>query len=109
MIWQVSTWAYALDQWLKAHLGRPYTIILASSLGAGIAAAAANLGRLFDKPVTPSITSVAALVGAGVIQVVLLINQLAQLHEYRQFARERRAARREAKAARKASRDADPS
>jgi hypothetical protein len=107
-MWQISARAFALDQWLKAHLGRPYTIILASSLGAGIAAAAANLGRLFEQPVTPSITSVVTLLGAGAIQVVLLINQLAQLHEYRQFARERRAARREVKAARKAARDGAP-
>jgi hypothetical protein len=107
-MWQFSAWAYELDQWLKAHLGRPYTIILASSLGAGIAAAGANLGQLFSKPVTPSIASVATLLGAGLVQVALLINQLAQLHEYRQFARERRAARREARAARKAARGGDP-
>ena len=108
-MWQLGAWAYALDQWLKAHLGRPYTIVLASSLGAGIAAAAANLGRLFEQPVTPSITSVATLAGAGVIQVALLINQLSQLYEYRQSVRERRAARREAKAARKSAQNGDPS
>jgi len=105
---QFSAWAYALDQWLKAHLGRPYTIILGSSLVAGIGATAGNLGRLFDQPVTPSIDSVVALLGAGLVQVVLLVNQLAQLHEYRQVVRERRAARREQKAARKAARGGDP-
>jgi hypothetical protein len=107
-MWKLSARAYEFDQWLKARLGPPYTTILASSLGMGIVAAATNLGQLFSKPVTPSIASVATLLGAGVIQVVLLINQLAQLHEYRQFARERRAARREARAARKAARGGGP-
>ena len=32
MLWQISAWAFALDQWLKEHIGRPYTIILGSSL-----------------------------------------------------------------------------
>jgi hypothetical protein len=106
-MWRISAWAYALDQWLKARLGPPYTTILASSLGMGIVAAAAKLGQLFSKPVTPSIAAVAALLGAGALQVVLLINQLAQLHEYRQLVRERRAARREARAARRAAREAE--
>jgi len=102
---QLSARAYALDQWLKAHIGRPYTIILGVSLAAGIAATAGNLTQLLGRSVVPSIPTVAGLLATGVVQAALLINQLAQLHEYRRYVRERRAVRREQQAARKAVRN----
>jgi hypothetical protein len=98
----ITTGAYELDRWLKTRVGRLYTIVLASSLGMGIAASASvivsALGTGF-----PAKGGLAAL-GAAAVQTVLLVNQLAQLHEYRQMAGERRAARR----ARKAQRRAQP-
>jgi len=80
--------AWTLDQWLKTKVGRPYTILLTIALVAGMAAniRAAVLqvrsgGNL-------------AVIGATIaVYAILLVNQLAQLHEYRQAVHARRAAR----------------
>ena len=93
--------AYEIDQWLKAHVGRLYTTILASSLGMGIVASFGVVAHAFGANVSTKAGLVA--LGAAAVQAALLVNQLAQLHEYRQQARERRAARRERKAQKRAS------
>ena len=91
MLSELMTAIWRLDQWLKAHLGRLYNTILASSLGMGIVASVDTLQKALGS--TAGVASVAFTVA---IQTALLINQLSQLHEYRQAGRERRAARRAA-------------
>ena len=103
MIGRILEWAFQFDAWLKQHIGRPYTIILGISLGIGISANASALEKVFENPAPPSADSLIGLIGAALVQTALLINQLAQLHEYRQYARQRRAERKELKAARKAA------
>ena len=81
--------AHWLDAWLKEHLGRIYNAILGLGLGLGISAAintfAKELGQGADAW---------KLGGLIAFQAVLLLNQLAQLRDFRQEARARRAARR---------------
>ena len=84
------TGAWRLDQWLKHKVGRPYTMLLMAALVAGISAnvraveqEARNTGNLI-------------VIGFTVaLDLVLLVNQLAQLHEYRQARRARKAAARD--------------
>ncbi|HUO12250.1 MAG TPA: hypothetical protein VMU37_05785, partial [Caulobacteraceae bacterium] len=92
---------FALDQWLKEHIGRPYTIILGSSLATGIVVTAQNLTHLLSGPNKPSLANLGVILGTGLVQVALLINQLAQFHEFRQYVRDQRAARKAGRAARK--------
>ena len=61
----------------------------------GIIATLRNLEQAVGGAGGVSTANVTALAGAVVVQVALLINQLAQLHEFRQAVRERRVARRE--------------
>jgi hypothetical protein len=84
----VATAAWTIDQWLKEHLGRPYTIILAIGL---VAAISANVEGIETKVQHGG--SLIAVALNVVVDAVLLVNQLAQLHEYRSAVRERRAAR----------------
>ena len=78
MLSLITSGAYDLDQWLKAHVGRVYTIVLASSLGMGIAASTTVIVRALGHGF-PTKEGLAAL-GAAAVQAVLLVNQLAQLH-----------------------------
>lgn len=80
--------AYAADQLLKTHLGSPYRIVLAIGLVASLSQSVASLQKALG-----STTNLALLAGSVVFQVLLLINQLAQVHTWRQDRRERRAAR----------------
>ncbi len=96
MLNTISTAAYELDKWLKMRVGQLYTQILGAGLVLGIIASAHNLTQAFA-----STTDIAGSLASGAFQVALLINQLAQLHEYRSARRERRAARRARKAAAK--------
>ncbi len=93
MLTTIGEAAWRLDEWLKARVGRLYTWILASSLVAGIVASGTNISHALSS------RSLAVEAATVVVQVALLVNQLAQLHGYRQAARERRAARKAAKAA----------
>jgi len=93
----ITSGAYELDKWLKEHFGRPYTILLGASLILGILAAGRNIEHNFG-----STTDVAGSLFSVAVQIVLLINQLGQLHEYRQVIRGRREARKARKAERKA-------
>jgi hypothetical protein len=101
MLTSVSTLAWTIDQWLKEHLGRPYTIILTVGL---VAAISANIQGIEAK-----IEHGGGFIGVAlnvVVDAILLVNQLAQLHEYRQERRAKREARKQSKAARKTERDA---
>jgi len=85
--------AYRLDAWLKERVGRPYTAILGVGLTLSIAATTQNLSDAIEHGRSPVV-----LAGTVVFEVALLINQLAQFHEYREHVRaRRRKARAEAK------------
>ena len=105
MVGRILEWAFQFDAWLKQHIGRPYTIVLGISLGIGISANVRSLEQMIESPAPPSADRLVALVGTALVQMALLINQLAQLHEYRQYVRQRRAERKELKAARQAAKD----
>jgi len=81
----VSGMAYLVDQFLRDHLGRPYRLILAAGLVVSIVGALNNLEKAFG-----SAQNVAEGVVIVIFQAALLLNQLAQVHEWR---RERRARR----------------
>lgn len=88
---QASHW---LDAWLREHLGRPYLAILGVGLVFGIIATFGELGH--------EISSGASILKLGFLiafQVALLINQLAQFHDYREERRQRREAKRAAASA----------
>ncbi len=84
--------AWKLDEWLKHRIGRPYTILLTVALVAGMSA---NI-RAAVVEVENGRNLIVVTVTIAVY-AVLLINQLAQLHEYRQASRARREERRAAK------------
>ena len=86
--------AWRLDQWLKDKVGRLYTLVLMFALVAGISANARALVQ--DVRSAGNIVVIALTVA---LYLILLINQLAQLHEYRQAARERRDARKQGRKA----------
>src|SRR5258708_17483848 len=73
---------------LKLHLARPYTAILTAGLVTSIAATIRGLQH------TIASTAGMVVIGTVAFQVVLLINQLSQFHEYREANRIRRDARR---------------
>ena len=81
--------AHWLDAWLKQHLGRVYNVVLGLGLGLGISAAVNALTKEIGQGA--SVWKLAALI---VFQALLLLNQLAQLRDFRQDIRARRAARR---------------
>ena len=90
-------WAYELDAWLKQRLGRPYTAILGVGLTLGIIATVKSLKVAIETGHNPYV-----LAGTVVFEAALLINQLAQFHEYRQHVRARRRAKSDAKRSPKA-------
>jgi hypothetical protein len=89
MVRELISGAWRLDQWLKAKIGRPYTILLTAALIAGISAnvraVEAEIGHAGNMTV---------IVLTVVFDAILLINQLAQLHEYREVRRAKRADKR---------------
>jgi hypothetical protein len=92
MIREIAEGAYRLDHWLKLRIGRLYTTVLSIGLVGGIIASARTLFHTVGSP-----QNLAALAVTVVFQVALLINQLGQLHEYREAIRARREARRRAR------------
>jgi hypothetical protein len=80
--------AHWLDAWLKQHLGRIYNVILGLGLGLGISAAINSLSKEIGAGV--GAWKLAGLIG---FQAILLLNQLAQLREFREGVRARRAGR----------------
>jgi hypothetical protein len=81
--------AHWLDAWLKEHLGRIYNVVLGLGLGLGISAEVNSLTKELGQGA--SVWKLAGLIG---FQALLLLNQLAQLRDFRQDVRQRRAARR---------------
>jgi hypothetical protein len=92
MIRTLGVWAHWLDRWLKTHVGRPYTIVLVIGLVGSITASIKAITTEFA-----STGNIAVAAGTIAMDIILLVNQLAQFHEYREFSRERRAARKAAK------------
>ncbi len=80
--------AHWLDAWLKARLGRVYNTVLGLGLGLGIGALITNLQKELGAGV--DMWKVAGLIA---FQLVLLLNQLAQLRDFREERRRRRAVR----------------
>jgi hypothetical protein len=74
-----------LDQWMKEHVGRTYTVILTIGLVASISANVQGIETKLQHP--GNLVTIALTVA---VDVVLLVNQLAQLHEYRQARRARK-------------------
>ncbi len=71
--------AHWLDAWLRLHLGRAYTGVLGAGLVLGIIASVNGLSHTVG-----SRTNILKVLGIVMFQVALLINQLAQFHDYRQ-------------------------
>jgi predicted nuclease of restriction endonuclease-like RecB superfamily len=82
MITLLFSGAYQLDVWLHQHVGRFYAAILGWGLVFSIFGAVSNLSQTVKSGA--SLLKIAALV---VLQLALLINQLAQLYERRQARR----------------------
>jgi hypothetical protein len=80
--------AWRLDQWMKAHVGRTYTVILTVGL---VASVSANV-RQVEAAVSHA-GNLAVIALTVVLDLILIVNQVAQLHEYRQARRERKAER----------------
>ena len=89
MFGTVSDAAWRLDQWMKEHVGRTYTIVLAIGL---IASISANVRGIETKLQHPG--NLVTIVLTVAVDIVLLVNQLAQLHEYRQARHARKASAR---------------
>jgi hypothetical protein len=80
--------AYWVDRRLRDQFGLPYRGLLSVGLMIGISSSVNTLARAF------STTNALASIATVVFEVALLINQLAQIHEFRQERRARRRARR---------------
>ena len=91
MLGLVLDGAHWLDHWLKEHLGRLYNLILGVGLGLGISAAV----DLLQKELAQGVRAW-KIAGLIAFQLLLLLNQLAQLREFREDVRARRAERRAA-------------
>ncbi|MBS0412166.1 MAG: hypothetical protein JSR86_19755 [Proteobacteria bacterium] len=85
MIETVLKASSALDAWLREHLGRPYLAALGVGLVLGIIA---TVQQLVEDIGSDSVLKLSLFV---VFQAALLVNQLAQFHDYRQERRQRRA------------------
>ncbi len=89
MIETVGRIAVLIDAWLREHVGRAYSGILGVGLVLGLIATFSELGKELGSGV-----SVLKIAGLVAFQAVLLINQLAQFHDYRTQRKQRRAERR---------------
>lgn len=87
MIETVLKASSALDAWLREHLGRPYLAALGVGLVLGIIA---TVRDLVDDIGSESVLKLLLFV---VFQAALLVNQLAQFHDYRRERQERKAAK----------------
>jgi hypothetical protein len=82
--------AAAVDQWLRTHFGRPYTALLSIGLVLGIGEA---FRKFASELASAQHVNAWAVLGIGLFQGALLINQLAQFHVAREKRRAERAAR----------------
>lgn len=83
-------YAHWLDLWLRKHVGRLYTTLLAIGIGLSIAASVTTLGQTVAAGGAGVKGDVAKTIGVVIFQSTLLINQLAQLDEHRTRRRRRR-------------------
>jgi len=83
----VTSLAYWLDQQLRGRLALPYRGLLSIGLMAGISGSVTSLTKVF------STANILIVIATVVFQVALLINQLAQIYEYRQERAHRRRAK----------------
>ena len=74
----VTYWAWRLDRWLQRQFGRPYRIVLSAGLVASISASWNALVTTIH-----TTTNIILIVATVLFQTLLLINQLAQLHQRR--------------------------
>ncbi|HEY2709514.1 MAG TPA: hypothetical protein VGI95_15805 [Caulobacteraceae bacterium] len=88
MIREILAWADVLDTWLKEHVGRLYNALLGVSLITSISASFTTISKAVGSP--KDLTTLGVVVA---FQIALLINQLAQLHHFREDRVARRAAR----------------
>jgi hypothetical protein len=84
----VTGLAWRIDLFLKERLGWPYRMLLAIGLMVGLSQSASTLTKAIGSP-----TNIAATVVTVVFQAALLINQLAQVNQWRHEQRLRRARR----------------
>ncbi len=82
--------AHWLDAWLREHLGRPYFALLGAGLVLGILASLRQLDQEIGSKV-----GILKITGLVAFQLVLLVNQLAQFHDYHQDRSQRREVRRQ--------------
>jgi len=87
MIETVLKASSVLDAWLREHLGRPYLAALGVGLVLGIIA---TVQQLAEDIGSDSVLKLSLFVA---FQAALLVNQLAQFHDYRQERKARRAAK----------------
>jgi hypothetical protein len=83
----VTSLAYWLDRWLRDQFGVPYRALLAVGLMIGLSSSVTALTHAF------STTNILVSIATAVFEVALLINQLAQIYEFRQERRARRRAK----------------
>lgn len=79
MIGAMTSLAYRLDTWLREHLGRPYNVILGVGLVLAIIQGVREVVDVLGRP--GDVLKIAVIVA---FEAVLLLNQMAQLHEHRQ-------------------------
>jgi hypothetical protein len=84
----LSYWAWRLDRWMQRQFGTPYRIVLSAGL-------VASIGASWNALVTTihSSTNVAIIIATVLFQTLLLINQLAQMHQRRRARVRRKALR----------------
>lgn len=92
MLSLIGHWAQVIDTWLKQHVGRPYTYLLVVGLVTGIGATVRQVEDAIGHP-----GDMSKIVLTVAFDTVLILNQLAQLHEYAESRRTRRAERKAAK------------
>jgi hypothetical protein len=80
----LTYWAWRLDRWMQRQFGTPYRVVLSAGLVASISASWNALVTTIH-----STTNVAIIIATVLFQTLLLINQLAQIHQRRR-ARARR-------------------
>jgi hypothetical protein len=84
----LANFAWRLDQWMKQHVGRTYTIVLMVGL---VASLSANV-REVEAQISHA-GNLLTITLTVAVDLVLIVNQIAQLHEYRQARLERKAER----------------
>jgi hypothetical protein len=82
----LTYWAWRLDRWMQRQFGTPYRVVLSAGLVASISASWSALVTTIH-----SSTNVAIIIATVVFQTLLLINQLAQMHQRRRARVRRRA------------------